>query len=92
MKYFFHTGIYAITAHVLSQVNNEILASLMKESEKEGEFETDLSTELRLSSANFVVTKCLTGERLWVRCDSDNVKLTNNNRLSSFTGFIIQRL
>ena len=85
-------GIYAVTTHVLTPVNYELNGSIMKESAEISQFESDLSAELRLTGGNFVVTECLSGERLWVRSNTDNVELTagNGNRLTTFTGFIIQ--
>ena len=39
-----------------------------------------------------VVTECMAGERVWVRCGFvDNVMLSDGNQQSHFTGFALLR-
>ena len=83
-------GIYAITVHVVTHIDHSMSGSIMKEDNSIGRFISDLSTDLRLSGGNLIVTDCLEGERVWVRFNVDNAKLTSTNRYSMLAGFIIQ--
>ena len=85
-------GIYGVSAHILSPLNFEMNGSIMKEKTRIAEFESDYSADLRLSSGNFVVTKCLVGERLWVRSDVNNAKTTWGSRFTTFSGFLVQEI
>ena len=85
-------GIYAVATHILSPINFEMKGAIMKEKQQIAGFESDYSADLRMSSGNFVVTKCLVGERLWVRSDVNNAKTTWGSRFTTFSGFLVQEI
>ena len=85
---------YAFFLSVLTAKQERFYASIMKESERlDSVFgETGDIEYFNNGVSNFIVTMCSKGERVWVRCLTEETAMYDNyNRYNTFFGILLNR-
>ena len=86
-------GMYAFSFSIRSATGHQFYGAIMKESaELDGVFCDNLEG-FSSGASNLAITICNKGERVWIRCLTDEDAVHNNSYgYTTFSGFLLNRL